>query len=104
MSAINFLIARPDFSGVVNICSPHPLPNGDFMAALRRACGIRLGLPAAKWMLEIGAVMMRTETELILKSRRVVPQRLLGAGFNFIYPFWPEAAQDLVKCWRAADR
>jgi uncharacterized protein len=97
VTAIDFLIARPDFSGVVNICSPNPLANRDFMAALRRACGIRFGLPAARWMLEIGAIFLRTETELILKSRRVVPGRLLEAGFKFRYPEWAEAAADLVN-------
>ena len=92
----------PDLTGCINVCSPNPLPNRDFMAALRRACGVRLGLPATKWTLELGAIFLRTETELILKSRRVVPRRLLEAGFKFHYPDWPEAAEDLVRCRRAA--
>jgi uncharacterized protein len=102
--AIDFLIARRDFDGSINVCSPHPLPNREFMAALRRACGVRIGLPASRWMLEFGALFLRTETELILKSRRVVPRRLLDAGFKFRYPDWPEAARDLVACRRAANR
>jgi len=102
--AIDFLIEHRDLDGSINICSPRPLPNVEFMAALRRACGVRIGLPASPWMLEIGAMFLRTETELILKSRRVVPQRLLDAGFNFRYPDWPEAAQDLIACSRAANR
>jgi uncharacterized protein (TIGR01777 family) len=102
--AVDFLIAHPDLDGSINVCSPRPLPNRDFMAVLRRACGIRIGLPASSWMLELGAVFLRTETELILKSRRVVPRRLLESGFEFRYPTWPEAAQDLVSCWRAAHR
>ena len=65
------------------------------MAALRDAAGVRIGLPATKWMLEIGAVFMRTETELILKSRRVVPGRLLKSGFSFEFPEWRAAAKDL---------
>ncbi len=97
VNAIDFLIARRDVSGCINICSPNPLSNRDFMAALRQACQVGWGLPAAKWMLEIGAVLLRTETELILKSRRVVPRRLLDAGFKFRYPYWPEAARDLVS-------
>jgi uncharacterized protein (TIGR01777 family) len=101
---IDFLIARPELDGSINICSPHPLPNRDFMAALRRACGVRLGLPASPWMLEFGALFLRTETELILKSRRVVPRRLLDAGFDFRYPDWPETARDLIACSRAANR
>jgi NAD dependent epimerase/dehydratase family enzyme len=69
------------------------------MRVLREAAGVRIGLPAARWMLEIGAVFMRTETELILKSRRVVPGRLLDLGFRFRYPHWAEAAREL--CGRA---
>ena len=72
------------------------------MRALREASGTRVGLPASKWMLEIGAVFMRTETELILKSRRVVPGRLLESGFVFNYPVWDAAARDLCERWTAA--
>ena len=70
------------------------------MRVLREAWGTRIGLPAARWMLEIGAMFLRTETELILKSRRVVPQRLLESGFHFNFAEWPSAAADLVKRWR----
>ena len=65
------------------------------MATLRRAWGARIGLPASRWMLEIGAVFLRTETELILKSRKVVPGRLLQEGFSFEYPHWADAAREL---------
>jgi NAD dependent epimerase/dehydratase family enzyme len=85
----------------VNLASPHPLPNADFMRALRRALGVRVGLPAMRWMLEIGAVFLRTETELVLKSRRVTPGRLLADGFRFQFPAWPEAARELVERWKA---
>jgi NAD dependent epimerase/dehydratase family enzyme len=71
------------------------------MAALRRAAGVRIGLPAPAWALSIGALLMRTETELVLKSRRVVPGRLLAAGFAFDFPAWPEAAADLCRRWGA---
>lgn len=94
--AVRWLITREDLSGPVNVASPHPLPNAEFMRELRRACGVRVGLPAARWMLAVGAVALRTETELILKSRRVVPARLTRAGFRFLFPTWPEAARDLV--------
>lgn len=100
--AVEFLISRDDLDGPVNICSSNPLPNREFMAILRRACGIQMGLPATRWMLEIGAVFMRTKTELILKSRRVIPRRLLMAGFQFEFRDWPEAAEDL--CRRASGR
>jgi uncharacterized protein len=99
IAAIRWLIDRDDIHGVVNVAAPNPLPNADFMRILREACGVPFGLPANKWMLEIGAVFMRTETELILKSRRVVPARLLEHGFDFAYPDWPSAAGDL--CHRA---
>jgi uncharacterized protein (TIGR01777 family) len=98
--AVSWLIDRGDLAGPVNLAAPHPLPNADFMRALRAACGIRFGLPATRWMLEIGALLMRTETELILKSRRVVPGRLLQSGFEFLFPTWTEAATDLCRRWR----
>jgi uncharacterized protein len=72
----------------------------EFMRDLRRAWGIRIGLPATEWMLAVGALAMQTETELILKSRRVVPRRLLESGFTFDFPTWPEAATDLCRQWR----
>lgn len=97
---VRFLIEH-EVDGAVNLASPNPLPNRDFMAALRRAWGISIGLPAAKWMLEIGAVFLRTETELILKSRRVIPGRLLAAGFTFEQPDWAEAARVLCAQARA---
>jgi uncharacterized protein (TIGR01777 family) len=98
--AIEYLIARDELDGPVNIAAPGPLPNREFMRALRQAWGISLGLPATEWMLEAGAVFLRTETELILKSRRVVPGRLLASGFQFEFPEWPAAARDLVEKWR----
>jgi uncharacterized protein len=98
--AIDYLMAHDDLDGTVNLASPNPLPNSEFMAALREAWGTRIGLPAAAWMLEIGAVLIRTETELILKSRRVIPSRMLASGFQFEFPEWPVAAKDLVDRWR----
>jgi uncharacterized protein (TIGR01777 family) len=93
--AIDWLIGH-DLSGPVNIASPGPLPYSEFMRVLRRELNMPIGLPAMRWMLEIGAVLMRTETELVLKSRRVVPRRLLESGFTFEFPNWPAAAADLV--------
>jgi uncharacterized protein len=98
--AIEFLMANEQVDGVVNVASPNPLTNQQFMKILREAWGIRMGLPATERMLEIGAFLLRTETELILKSRRVVPGRLLGEGFTFAFPEWNNAAVDLVKRWR----
>jgi uncharacterized protein (TIGR01777 family) len=95
VGALHFLIERADIAGPVNICAPQPLPQREHMAALRRSLGMPIGLPATKWMAEVGAFVLRTDTELLLKSRRVVPGRLLEAGFSFRFPGWPEAARDL---------
>ncbi len=99
--AIEFLIAHEDLEGVVNVASPSPIVNREFMCCLRRAwCTSYIGLPAPRWTLELGAVFLRTETELVLKSRRVVPRRLLESGFEFHFPNWRGACQDLVHRWR----
>ena len=99
LQAIFWLIDH-DLAGPVNLASPYPLPNAEFMRTLRDSWGIRFGVPATPWMLEMGAFLMRTETELILKSRRVVPGRLLETGFSFRFPTWAEAAVDLCQRWR----
>ena len=98
--AVEYLIATPSLSGLVNLASPNPLPNREFLRILRKAWGTRVGLPTTKWMLEVGTFLLRTESELVLKSRRVVPGRLLDAGFAFSYPTWEQAAEDLVARWR----
>jgi uncharacterized protein len=98
--AIEFLIDRDDIDGPVNLAAPNPLPNCEFMAALREAWEMPNGLPAPAPLIEIGSFFMRTESELVLKSRRVVPGRLLDAGFQFEFPTWPEAAASLVLQWR----
>jgi uncharacterized protein (TIGR01777 family) len=101
--AVEFLIARDNLAGPVDIASPNPLSNREFMAALRQAWNVPNGLPVPAPLLEIGAFFLRTETELVLKSRRVVPGRLLNAGFQFIFPNWPAAAEDLVQQWRTRE-
>ncbi len=98
--AVMALIEHDELEGPVNLAAPNPLPNVEFMRDLRAAWGVPFGLPAATWMLEAGAFLIRTETELVLKSRRVVPGRLLQSGFTFQYPTWPEAASDLCRRWR----
>ena len=96
IASIRWLIDRPDVTGPVNLSSPNPLPYRDFMRELRTALGIRVGLPATRWMLAIGARLMGSETELVLKSRRVVPGRLLADGFSFRFPEWSRAVADLA--------
>jgi hypothetical protein len=104
VAAVRWLIDREDMNGAVNVAAPNSLPNAEFMRLFREACGISFGLPATRWMLEVGAVFLRTETELILKSRRVVPARLLEHGFMFTYPDWRSAARDLCHEWQCRRR
>jgi uncharacterized protein (TIGR01777 family) len=99
--AVEFLIEHEELDGAVNIAAPNPLPNREFMEALRDAWEMPNGLPAPWPLLEIGTFLMRTESELVLKSRRVVPRRLLEAGFLFEFRNWSEAADDLVRQWKS---
>lgn len=94
--AVEWILKTESLAGAVNVASPNPVTNAEFMAEIRRACGMPLGLPAARWMLEIGAFVLRTETELVLKSRRVVPGRLLATGFEFRHPQLRGAIEHLV--------
>lgn len=98
--ATDWLIQRDELEGAVNLAAPNPLPNAEFMKTLRRAWGMPFGLPATEWMLELGAWALRSETELILKSRRAIPTRLLDSGFTFEFPNWADAASDLCTRWR----
>ncbi|MFD4632445.1 TIGR01777 family oxidoreductase [Streptomyces sp. NPDC058284] len=100
--AVEFLIDRDDLDGPVNLAAPGPPPHRDFMRTLRRAWGVPVGLPATRWMAELGAFALRSDTELLLKSRRVVPGRLRAAGFAFTRPEWGTAATSLVRRTRAA--
>jgi uncharacterized protein (TIGR01777 family) len=93
--AIEWLLAHDDISGPVNLAAPNPLSNAEMMRTLREVCHRPFGLPAASWMLEIGAFFLRTETELIIKSRRVVPVRLSKSGFQFHHPFIRDAFKNL---------
>ncbi|MFF7392114.1 TIGR01777 family oxidoreductase [Streptomyces scabiei] len=95
--AVEFLIARDDLDGPVNLASPGPLPHRAFMRQLRTAWNVPVGLPATRWMAELGAFALRSDTELLFKSRRVVPGRLLTAGFSFTHPDWESAAASLVR-------
>ena len=98
--AVEFLIDHEEIAGAVNLAAPNPLPNREFMEALRDAWEMPNGLPAPAPLIAIGTFFLRSEPELVLKSRRVVPGRLLNAGFHFEFPTWREAAADLVRRWR----
>jgi NAD dependent epimerase/dehydratase family enzyme len=102
--ATDLLLTHPEITaetdGIVNMTAPNPLPNRDFMRVLREAWHAPIGLPATTWMIEIGTLLMRSESELVLKSRRVAPTLLLKHGFEFAFPAWPEAARDLASRMR----
>jgi uncharacterized protein (TIGR01777 family) len=94
--AIRFLEQRPDIEGPINVAAPHPVPNRELMATLRRVLGVRIGVPLHRWMLEVGAVLIHTETELLLKSRWVLPTRLEADGFEFEHPDLEGAVRDIT--------
>lgn len=81
VDAIHYLIDKP--SGVYNICVPNPIRNYSFQKELRKKLRIKVGINAPKLLLNIGAKIIGTETELLLKSRKVYPQNLLDLGFEF---------------------
>ncbi|MGD0938543.1 MAG: TIGR01777 family oxidoreductase [Terracidiphilus sp.] len=98
--AVDFLLAHEELDGPFNFAAPSPLPNREFMAALRDAWDVPNGIPAPALAIRLGAILLRTEPELVLQSCRAVPGRLLDAGFQFDFPEWPEAAENLVQEWR----
>ncbi|MBX3096758.1 MAG: DUF1731 domain-containing protein [Fimbriimonadaceae bacterium] len=95
--SLEFLIVRDDLAGPINVSSPYPLPNRDFNRVLREVVGAKFSFPIPVPILEAGAFVLGTETELVLKSRRVIPGRLLSAGFEFGFPHWPAAARELAS-------
>jgi uncharacterized protein len=94
---IEWIFEHNNMEGTYNCCSPGPLMNKKFMQALRKATGHKIGLPAAEWMLKIGAIIIGTETELILKSRWVLPTRIVESGFEFKYPLLQDAFKDIIS-------
>jgi NAD dependent epimerase/dehydratase family enzyme len=94
--AVEWIIEHENLRGPVNLAAPNPVTNAEFMATIRKVCRAPFGLPATRWMLEIGAFILRTETELLVKSRRVVPGKLLASGFAFRYPNVLPAINHLV--------
>lgn len=105
--AIDFLIEHDELEGVFNLTGPAPIAQRDFARSLREALQIPIGMPATRWMIRVGAFFLGTDPELVLKSRRVLPRRLLDKGFRFDHPTWEEACIDLVQRrgdWRYDDR
>ena len=93
---IDFLISKPEQEGIFNVSAPNPVPNSVFMAQLRKALNVPFGLDTPAWLLSIGSILIGTETELILKSRWVIPQKLLNAGYRFVTPTIQEAIAQSV--------
>jgi NAD dependent epimerase/dehydratase family enzyme len=102
--ALDFLEAHTELDGVVNLAAPEAVTNVELMRVIRRAVGMPVGLPAPRPLLEAGAWAIRTETELLLKSRWVAPDRLLRAGYDFRYPRIQAAIDDIVQEQRRARR
>ena len=96
---VEWLIAHDKVNGVINVAAPNPITNAEFMEAIRQVERTPVAIPATKWMIEMGTWLLRTESELVLKSRRVVPRRLRELGFPFEFPRWPAAARDLSARW-----
>ncbi|RKR75138.1 epimerase [Frondihabitans australicus] len=96
LGSILFLQEHDEIDGIVNLASPNPSDNRTMMRDLRHALGVRFGLPAWRWMLEVGSAAIRTEVELVLKSRWVVPERLTAAGYEFSYPYLDMALKSIV--------
>lgn len=96
LQIVLFLKNRKDLDGVFNCSAPTPVENKEMMRLMREKVGRSFGLPAPKWMLEMGSVVIRTETELVLKSRWVLPERLQNAGFSFFYPTLEETLDHIL--------
>jgi uncharacterized protein len=95
--AVEWIIEHQNLHGAVNLAAPNPVTNAEFMATIRKVCRAPFRMPATRWMLEVGAFLLRTETELLIKSRRVVPGKLLADGFVFRHPQLLPAIQRLTS-------
>jgi hypothetical protein len=95
--AVEWIIGHESLSGPMNLTAPNPVTNAEFMATIRKLCGAPFGLPATRWMLEFGAFCLRTETEVVIKSRRVVPGKLLADGFKFRFDDVKPAIENLLS-------
>jgi uncharacterized protein (TIGR01777 family) len=91
------ILRNPQLEGVVNCVAPNPVTNSQQMEIIRKAVGVPFGLPSTEWMLEIGAFFLGTETELVLKSRKVFPEKLLNTGYQFEYEKLENAMAEIVS-------
>jgi NAD dependent epimerase/dehydratase family enzyme len=102
LGIVRFLREHDELDGAINASAPHPTDNVSMMRMLRRVLGVPFGIPAPRFVLELGSAVIKTETELVLKSRWVVPERLLAAGYTFEYPDLEPALRDIVRDRRVA--
>jgi uncharacterized protein (TIGR01777 family) len=93
--AVEWILDHEELVGPINVAAPNPVTNAEMMRIFREAVGAPFGLPAPQWMLKIGAFVLRTEVELMIKSRKVVPKRLLQSGFEFNFPTMKAAVTSL---------
>lgn len=94
---IEWIDTHTNIEGTFNCCSPNPVTNAAFMKSLRKATDHIIGLPAYEWILKLGASLIGTETELVLKSRWVMPTKIIESGFIFAYPFLEDAFADIIS-------
>ena len=94
---IEFIMSNEAISGVLNVGSPNPITQKEFMSQFRKACDVSFYFPITKGMSELGAIFMKTDTELVLKSRRMIPKKLLSHNFQFQYPDWPSTLEDILN-------
>lgn len=92
-----WLVEKKELEGVINCTAPEPVKNTDLMKCIRNGYGISVGFPSPTWLLELGALMIGTETELILKSRWVLPKRLTDNGYTFLFPKVAHAIKDILS-------
>ena len=100
VKAMRFLMEQDKITGPVNMCTPHPLPQAELMRILRESIGMKWGLPATKWMIELSAYLIGIDSELSLKSRYAIPRVLMDRGFSFDFSTWKEAVQELYSRWK----
>ena len=92
-----WIMQHKDLQGIINCVAPQPVKNEALMASIRQVYGVPFGLPSPAWLLEIGAKLIGTETELILKSRWVLPKRLAASGYSFVFPNIDYAVKDILS-------
>ncbi len=96
ISIVNYVFENDKIQGIVNASAPFPVKNKQVMQLIRQQLNIKIGISSPKWLLEIGARLIKTETELLLKSRNVIPRVLIKNGFEFKYPTLKEGLKSLL--------